>query len=62
MGTQFPAGFGDNVPTSLFDEAHFSYQIGEQNWKRYEGKVDYLKLTAGEEVNKFLKELEESND
>ena len=19
MGTQFPAGFGDNVPTSLFD-------------------------------------------
>ena len=24
MGTQFPAGFGDNVPTSLFDAIKLS--------------------------------------
>jgi hypothetical protein len=30
----------------------------KQNWEHFEGKVDYLKVIAGKEYNKHLKELE----
>jgi hAT family C-terminal dimerisation region len=30
----------------------------KQNWEHFEGKVDYLKVIAGKEYGKHLKELE----